>query len=508
MATVADLIAQSATKYGISPQALQRIAQIESSMNPAARNPNSSAGGLFQFIDSTAAQYGLQDRFDPAQASDAAARLARDNKQALESRLGRPVSAGELYLAHQQGAGGALKLLSNPNARAVDIVGADAVRLNGGTPDMTAGEFAKKWISKAGGAAPMPTGGQQMAEQPQGLLGRARQPGGILSDTGFLSPDRRDRLILALEGMTLNPNQGLQQAALSGIQERSQQRATTQQRNQTAEWLRSRGREDLAAGVESGAIPAQAAVETALAPAADDRTALQKNYEFFLSQGMTPEQAMGAVKAGTTVNVQGQPQVGTIPQGYQLTQDKESGAYRMEAIPGGPADIEAQAAAQADVNSAELQEVKGSVINDQIDQALSLMEKKGALDILPEAGILGGALGAMGINQDAVDLQNTLASIQSAVAFDTLQKMREASKTGGALGAVSERELDLLISAYGALQQSSSPDLLRKNLQTVREIMGKIESDPVAGAFYQSDGQRSAPAASNNGGFTVNRRLD
>ena len=133
---------------------LARTAQVESSMNPKAKNPNSSAGGLFQFIDGTAKDYELADRFDPAQATRAAAELAYDNKQTLAKALGREPTAAELYLAHQQGGGGASKMLGNPNARAVDIVGADAVRLNGGNANMTAGEFASKWTGKFGNAQP------------------------------------------------------------------------------------------------------------------------------------------------------------------------------------------------------------------------------------------------------------------------------------------------------------------------------------------------------------------
>ena len=142
-------IEQAAMRHGVSPDAMRVIAQIESGGNPYAKNPKSSAGGLFQFIDSTAKQYGLKDKFNIEAAADAGARLARDNAASLRSVLGRDPSVGELYLAHQQGAGGARALLSNPNARAVDIVGADAVRLNGGRADMTAGEFAKIWTRKA-----------------------------------------------------------------------------------------------------------------------------------------------------------------------------------------------------------------------------------------------------------------------------------------------------------------------------------------------------------------------
>lgn len=153
---VADIITAAANRYGVSPEALNRIAWIESKGNPSAKNPNSSAGGLFQFIDSTAAQYGLADRYDPAQAADAAARLTRDNAVHLRKALKREPTAGELYLAHQQGAGGASKLLSSPDRQAVDVLGWDAVRLNGGAPGMTAGQFAARWTSKLGDVAAAP----------------------------------------------------------------------------------------------------------------------------------------------------------------------------------------------------------------------------------------------------------------------------------------------------------------------------------------------------------------
>lgn len=150
---VRRVINEAAARHGVDAEALARIAVIESSGNPSAKNPNSSAGGLFQFIDSTAKSYGLSNKYDAAQASDAAARLMKDNAAHLRRTLKREPTMGELYLAHQQGAGGAAALLSNPSALATSIVGAEAVRLNGGAPGMTAGEFAAKWIRKAEGAS-------------------------------------------------------------------------------------------------------------------------------------------------------------------------------------------------------------------------------------------------------------------------------------------------------------------------------------------------------------------
>jgi len=139
-------------EYRLPSGYLERTAQLESSGNPNAQNPNSSAGGLFQQLDSNARAYGVSDKFDPAQSTEGAAKFAAENNSTLTGVLGRAPTGGELYLAHQQGPGGAAKLLSNPSALAVDIVGADAVRLNGGNDRMTAGEFANIWISKFNGA--------------------------------------------------------------------------------------------------------------------------------------------------------------------------------------------------------------------------------------------------------------------------------------------------------------------------------------------------------------------
>lgn len=140
------------TQYGLPTGYLERMAMLESSGNPNAkakdRGMTSSAEGLFQFIDSTAAQYGLTDKFDPVASTDAAARLAADNANSLRRVLGREPQAWELYLAHQQGAGGAAKLLSNPSGLAVDAVGKAAVINNGGHEGMTSGEFMRIWSNK------------------------------------------------------------------------------------------------------------------------------------------------------------------------------------------------------------------------------------------------------------------------------------------------------------------------------------------------------------------------
>lgn len=155
-----SIIEQAAAAEGVPASALLAIANLESSGNVNARNPRSSASGAFQFVDSTAREYGLtgSKRNDPTAQAYAAARMMATNAQSLSRTLGREPTAGELYLAHQQGLGGATALLRNPGRNAVDVLAEvygsrsraeQAVRLNGGKPGQTAGQFAGQWVEKA-----------------------------------------------------------------------------------------------------------------------------------------------------------------------------------------------------------------------------------------------------------------------------------------------------------------------------------------------------------------------
>lgn len=142
--------------------------------------------------------------------------------------------------------------------------------------------------------------------QPQGLLGtmstrNAEEP----RQPFFKNPDFWDTLAIGLQGMTLNPNQALIGALQERIGARREERQTTAQRNATAAWLESQGLAQLAEGVRSGAITGAEALTMARGGGREP-TALMQNYEFFLQQGMTPEQALQAVRSGTVVNVGGE----------------------------------------------------------------------------------------------------------------------------------------------------------------------------------------------------------
>ena len=65
------------------------------------------------------------------------------------------------------------------------------------------------------------------------------------------------------------------------------------------------------------------------------------------------------------------------------------------------------------------------------------------------------------------DIEKLIDTIKANIGFDRLQQMRESSPTGGALGQVSERELEFLQSAVSSLDISQSPEQLRANIEKV-----------------------------------------
>lgn len=68
----------------------------------------------------------------------------------------------------------------------------------------------------------------------------------------------------------------------------------------------------------------------------------------------------------------------------------------------------------------------------------------------------------------AANFRADVNTLSANIAFGELTAMREASKTGGALGQVSERELALLEAALGSLDRAQSPEQFKKSLDTVK----------------------------------------
>ena len=77
----------------------------------------------------------------------------------------------------------------------------------------------------------------------------------------------------------------------------------------------------------------------------------------------------------------------------------------------------------------------------------------------------------------AHDTKAQIETVISSIGFDRLQKMRDESPTGGALGQVSKNELDQLNASLGNLRQSQSRFAFRRNLQQVkRHYLAAVEA--------------------------------
>lgn len=68
---------------------------------------------------------------------------------------------------------------------------------------------------------------------------------------------------------------------------------------------------------------------------------------------------------------------------------------------------------------------------------------------------------------EAADVRAQLKTLKAKTGFNSLQSMRDASKTGGALGSVSEREGEWLQNAMAALDNAQSPQAFKKQLQII-----------------------------------------
>lgn len=113
-----------------------------------------------------------------------------------------------------------------------------------------------------------------------------------------------------------------------------------------------------------------------------------------------------------------------------------------------------------DVNAA-YAETKANTVISTIDEALQDASKL-------TTGLIG-SIASRVPGSPAYDLARKIDTIKANVGFQELQKMREASPTGGALGQVAVQELNFLQSVLGSLDQAQSREELVANLNQVRE---------------------------------------
>lgn len=155
-----------------------QIVQAESGGDPNAQNPNSSASGPGQFIDSTWLSTIRQHRPDLAQGKSDSELLAlktdpqlsaemtgayAGDNQAVLTKAGLPVTPGTTYLAHFAGPQGAVKVLqADPGAPVADILGPAVMKANPFLAGMTA-QGLQAWAAKKMGVSAPVAGSQPQA---------------------------------------------------------------------------------------------------------------------------------------------------------------------------------------------------------------------------------------------------------------------------------------------------------------------------------------------------------
>lgn len=112
---VAAAIETAAAKYGLDPNMLKVAASLESSGNPNKDSKSGEYKGLFQLSKSEFGMNGGGDIHSAEDNANAFAKMTANRLPQLEQALGHSPSATEVYMAHQQGVGGLLAHLSNPN---------------------------------------------------------------------------------------------------------------------------------------------------------------------------------------------------------------------------------------------------------------------------------------------------------------------------------------------------------------------------------------------------------
>ena len=384
MVGLKDYAAGVAQRYGIPVDIFGAMLNQESGWNPEAVSPK-GAIGVGQLMPATARELGV-DPTDPYQNIEGAAKYLSQNYKTFGDWR-------KALAAYNAGPGAVQKYGGiPPYAETQNYVNTIMGRVGSGAEVGSA-------AMRALGLQPDVTGAKPMA----GLLGgMPQQP--EEKQPFYKNKDFWSRLAMGLEGMTMNPNQGLIQSLGQGIQQRAEDKKTAQTANRTAAWLRAQGREDLASAVEQGVLGGKDAASLFYTPTENKQYTTMTGEQVAAKFGVQPGQ--GGVEAGALYNVSPTGQITKVGgAGTSVNVDLgEKGAQKFE-----------EQFASGDAKT----------IGDVYAAGLTAQRNLGRLDELEArlanaptgaAGAIKGMLGEFGINTEGLDdIQAATALINSMV---------------------------------------------------------------------------------------------
>lgn len=157
---------------------------------------------------------------------------------------------------------------------------------------------------------------------------------------------------------------------------------------------------------------------------------------------------------------------------------KPNGEQVLEDIKGGKAETEKEQLKLDQEKADRLAQARFKAldtnIGDSIDMIMNPIQFGGKV-IPPDAYLTGlGSLSQYLPGTPAKNLAENITSIRARISFQELQQMREESKTGGALGNVSNMENIMLQNAYYSVNQAQTAEQLVRNLQRLKLMIADI----------------------------------
>lgn len=311
----------------------------------------------------------------------------------------------------------------------------------------------------------------------------------------FMDETRKEMLRNLFLGMAMGTTPG--DSLAKGATLAAQGRANSKNVNQTVEFLKSKGMDEGQARMLAGSPPALNEYLKAMVAGVDPMDALrqqklqleiqqmqnpgmtdaQRNLEWRAReaglQPGTPEYQKFMADSGGSrveVNMPGQPNIGSIPQGYQAVQDPETKMWTMQPIPGGPEDKSRQDKARLDAAM-----TSTDVITSAASRALSAAKNR-------NFGAAGTSVVGVLPWTDSAEVMRNVNVLKSNATIENLNQMRQQSPTGGALGNVTEKEGEMLAAKAGALDPNSPTferDVADYERTLLRVIHGKEVGDQI-----------------------------
>ena len=316
-----------------------------------------------------------------------------------------------------------------------------------------------------------------------------------------------------LNSMSIRPDPNLP----AQLQAARASRVEDLRKNRTVNMLEQAGQTELANLVKAGTLDAKSAASQMFQMAAQERqfeqqkelaalkstdTALIKNAIAAGFKPNTPEFRQFIASGGDMFSQESvllqnlpKPEKGLR---YNFIKDESNKIIDVELVPlkGGKQEVELAQEANARLARMKGEATSGAVVLEEIDRALEMINDNPRLT----TGFVGSILRDYG-GTKAKSLNELTKTIKASIGFDRLQRMRDESPTGGALGQVAVQELESLQATLGSFDTGLESEVLIENLERLEKkykdsmtlIYNAALEDQKKGVINKKTGQVVSP---------------